>query len=182
MPDAKGQLNFTVTSSTGVFSITCTSTVITLNAQSNYTLPVTYTWTSPGGGVAYATSLTINAPGAYTVAASSGTVSSSQILAIVLNTIAPSLTLTAAHPSLTCLNRTITLTAQSSQTALSYAWKGASSSSLCSSYTCEASNHGSYSVTITDLTSGCKRSATVSIGSILFAPLYIYPANLFTIA
>jgi hypothetical protein len=81
-------LNFTVTSSTFQFSLTCLNAQINLLASSNYTASVNYSWTGPNLS-ATGSVITVSNPGNYIVTAASGNLSTSQTITIVTNTIAP---------------------------------------------------------------------------------------------
>ena len=81
-------INFTVTSSTMLFSITCINSQVTLVATSNYSLPVNYAWTGTNFSTSGAT-VAITNPGNYIVIASSGTLSTTQTISIATNTVFP---------------------------------------------------------------------------------------------
>jgi hypothetical protein len=81
-------LNFTVTSSTFQFSLTCVNAQINLLASSNYTASVNYAWTGPNLS-AIGSSITVSNPGNYIVTAASGTLSTSQTITIVNYTNSP---------------------------------------------------------------------------------------------
>jgi hypothetical protein len=61
--NANSQLNFSITSSTGSYSITCTHSAITLSASSTYTSPVTYTWSTPQLNTVISNLLLVSNPG-----------------------------------------------------------------------------------------------------------------------
>jgi hypothetical protein len=81
-------LNFTVTSSTFQFSLTCLNAQINLLASSNYTALVNYSWTGPNLS-ATGSVITVSNPGNYIITAASGNLSTSQTITIVTNTTAP---------------------------------------------------------------------------------------------
>src|SRR4051812_24059199 len=116
------QLNFTLTSSAGAYSLTCKDPSITLSTSTNFTSPVNYTWTTPQLNVLVAPSILISTPGTFTVNASSGSVTATKTIAIDTDTITPTVTLTASESSLTCVVSSVTLTAISNPSTVSYSW------------------------------------------------------------
>lgn len=90
--DAQVLLSFSI-SSPSQFSITCFYPQVTVTESSNYTAPVTYTW-SGTNFYAFGSSTTFTSPGNYTVTAASATASSTQTLSIMVNTVAPTIVVT----------------------------------------------------------------------------------------
>ncbi len=175
------QLTFTVLNSNNNYSITCTNTLITLSAQSNFSAPVNYTWTSPQLGTVLGSSLSVFAPASITVFANSGTVIASQTLAIGINTTIPTVSISASQNSISCYNGTVMLTAQVNPTNVSFFWLNDDFGENCCLNTFIASYAGTYSVAIKDLTNGCKNTGTVSIGDNRHWPQF-GAINLFTVA
>src|ERR1043165_2876445 len=82
-------LNYTVTNVTGSNSITCATPSVVLSASSNFSAPVSYFWAS-SSFTARTANVTVTNAGSYTVTATAnGTLVSSQLIIIGVNTVAP---------------------------------------------------------------------------------------------
>ena len=164
-PTLKAQLTFTINNLSSSYSITCGNPTVNLVAISNFTTPVSYTWTNPQLTSTTANSLGITIPGIYTINASANNLSASQTLAIGINTTAPSITLTASQPSLTCLNPVSLLMGSSNSPNVSYKWVDGfpqdPMNPASNTYTAGVAPH-TYTLIITDL-NGCTSSATINI-------------------
>ncbi len=135
----------------GVF--TCTTPSVVLTGTST-TSGITYSW-SPGGITTYSNNVSV--AGTYTLKVTNSVngCSTSAITAILANTVAPTLTLTASSPSL-CAGSAGTLTASGAPT---YSWNfGPTTASV----TGTPSVTTSYSVVGTG-TNGCVSTKTISI-------------------
>ncbi len=170
--ELSGQINPTVSSSTGNFSLTCANPSITLTANSSFTGVVSYTWTGPQLNVANAASVSAAIPGTYSVAASSGTILETTTVTIITNTAQPTLSLTSASASITCNTPTILMTATSSPTNVSYTWIEPGVSVGCAGSTCIAWVSGVYGVIVTDLVNGCQKTATIDISDNRLYPVF----------
>ncbi|HOZ87839.1 MAG TPA: T9SS type A sorting domain-containing protein [Bacteroidia bacterium] len=81
-------LNFTVTNSVPIYSITCAVTSLSLLAHSNFSAPVNYSWSGPGVS-STGPSLTVSSPGNYQVTGSSGIYNTTQTISIGVDTVVP---------------------------------------------------------------------------------------------
>lgn len=157
-------LTATVSSSLG-----CIGTV-TLNAASTSTNTLSYIWLGPASFTAAVQSPTTSVAGDYTVSATDALTGCSSMTTVTVgtNTAVPTLTATASN-SLGCTG-SVTLTATSTSTnTLTYAWSGPSSftSAIQSPTTTIA---GDYTITLTDMASGCSSTVTVTIGTNTVVP------------
>jgi hypothetical protein len=102
-------LNFTVTGGT---VINCFSPTLNLCAASNYTFQVLYNWQSPAA-VGAGTNFNVFAAGNVTVTANSGTLSSTQVISIVINSTPPVSSMSSTFQALTGTQtpQSVTLTA-----------------------------------------------------------------------
>jgi hypothetical protein len=177
-----GQLNTTISSSTGAFSLTCTHPTIVLTATSNYTGgAVNFTWSTPQFSVISGNSVTATVPGIYTVTALSGTISESNTVSVANNLSIPTLTLTSSSTSITCLTYTTLMTAISNPTNVSYSWIEPGVGFPCTTYTCVFTVPGVYGVTVKDLANGCTQNATVSLQDGRNYPIFD-PVGVYTVA
>ena len=176
-----GQINPTVTSSTGNFSLTCTNPSITLTASSSFTTAVSYTWTTPKMNIVNGNSVAASVPGIFSLAASSGTILQTTTISIAINTVQPTVTLTGASGSITCNTPTILLTTISSPTNVSYTWMEPGVGFGCTTSTCIAAQSGTYSVTVKDAANGCQKTATINIGDNRQYPIFS-SISLYTVA
>jgi hypothetical protein len=179
--NGKSQLTFSVISLSGSYSITCTHSAITLSASSNYTSPVTYTWSTPQLNTVITNTLSTSNPGVYTITASSGSISASQTLAVGINTSIPSVSITSSSNSITCSTGTVLLTGIVSPTNVTYTWFGGGDDLGCNSFTCIKGAAGIYTLSVTNLSNGCKNTATIQIRDGRIYPM-LSPNNLFTVS
>ena len=106
-------LSFTVINNSPSYSITCSNTGIYLSLVSNYTTgTVSYSWTNGTSSFSGANA-TLTQPGVYSITAStSNSIAVTQTLAIVINTLAPTLIVNPTFQTINCttLNpQTVTL-------------------------------------------------------------------------
>ncbi len=157
------QITFTINNQSGNnYSITCTNSVIILSASSNYSAPVSYTWAN-SQSVSVTNSLSITSPASFTVTAGSGSITSSQTLAVGINTTAPGLTLTTTSNSLSCNIYSFQLHALVNVPSASYTWQVGSPMSECSGPYCIGYNAGNPKVIVKDIDNGCISTATLNI-------------------
>ena len=103
--------NFTVSSTSGSYSITCTNpnpiNLQTVNSNSN---AVSYFWSGPSFTSA-ATNVVVSQAGTYTVIATDAVTSCSvlQIFTISINAVFPTNNVSPVSASVTCLNGSVTL-------------------------------------------------------------------------
>lgn len=150
-------------------SITCVDNV-TLTATGSGAGTLTYNWSGPSSFTASVQNPTTSIAGDYTVSvtdASTGC-STTTMVTVGSNTVAPDLTATVSG-SLGCAS-TVTLNAASTSTnTLAYSWSGPSSftAAIQSPTTSVA---GDYTITISDVASGCSSTATLTIGTSTVVP------------
>lgn len=178
---ANSQLNFSILSSTGSYSITCTHSAITLSTTSSYSSPVTYTWTTPLLNTVISPSLLASNPGVYTITASSGSISASQTLAVGINTSIPTVSITSSSNSITCSTGTVLLTGIVSPTNVTYTWFGAGDDLGCNSATCIKGAAGIYTLSVTNVSNGCTNTSTIQIRDGRIYPM-LSSNNLFTVS
>jgi gliding motility-associated-like protein len=150
-------------------SLGCVSTV-TLTAASTSTNTLTYLWNGPLSFTASVQSPTTNAVGDYTVNASDAITGCSTTATITVgsSTVTPSFTATISG-SLTCIGN-VTLTATPTSTdPVTYSWTGPTSftSSIQSPTTSIA---GDYTISVTDMGSGCSSTSTITVGTNTVGP------------
>jgi gliding motility-associated-like protein len=153
----------------GPQSITCT--VTSLNLSANSTTPgATYSWAGPGivsGGTTGTP--TVNVDGTYTVTitdpANGCTSTGTQV--VNLNNTPPTIT-TGATQTITCLTPTTTLSATA--TGVTYNWSGAGITAGGTTANPTVNAAGTYTVTVTDATSGCTSTATQDVISTISTP------------
>lgn len=100
--DLQSQINFTITNNSGSNTITCLIPSLNLVATSDYTASaLTYSWSGPFGSWIN-NSYAATTPGIYTITALTGSISSSQTLAVYANTIAPQFIITPTLQNISC--------------------------------------------------------------------------------
>ena len=135
-------------------SLTCDEPTLVLTLSTDAVTPQ-YLWSN---GTAEST-LTASTGGNYYVTvtdASNGCSVQSETVSITDEKTYPSLTIVPANPVLTCTQTTVILEAQADN--VTYLWSDFSTSS-----TIEVSEAQEYSVTITDITTGCTNTASVVV-------------------
>ena len=141
---------------TVISSSSCNSVSTTLTASSSQT-GLTYQWSGPGGFTASSTSVVVNNAGGYTLLATNGQTgcTSTTITTVSALTI---LTTTVNSATLTCQVPSATLTASSSQTGLTYQWRGPASFAATTQRV-TVTVAGSYTVVATNPQTGCSSTA-----------------------
>ncbi|PBQ30308.1 hypothetical protein CNR22_00540 [Sphingobacteriaceae bacterium] len=168
------QLSFSVNTSTGTNTITCTNSLITLYVSSNYSGPLTYSWvnTVTGSLVSNSSSLALTNPGVFSITIASATSASSQTYQVTSNTTAPTVSLTSNLNALTCIINTVQLQASSNMTVTHFSW--GSAFPCAPGPNCVAGTAGTYTVTGTNPANGCRNTATLSITNNKIYPAIIY--------
>jgi len=152
--------NITPTATTNG-SITCTTSTVTLIGGPS---ALTYTWSGPGfNGTINSQTAIANAAGNYTlsITAANGCTNSA-IVSVPSNTIKPTISI-GTTLSLTCTSPTVLLNGSAAITSnINYNWTGPTigtpAGSTPSNSTTIVSSGGIYTLTVTDLNSGCKNS------------------------
>jgi hypothetical protein len=149
--------------------LTCTLTTVTVSASST-TGGVLYSWVGPGGFTSTASSFATSVPGTYSVTitntANGCTTTASTSVG---QDITPPANVTATNTGpLTCTLTTVTVTASSSTTGVTYRWVGPGGfTSTAASF--PTSVAGLYSVTVTGA-NGCTAIASTTIQQDLSVP------------
>ncbi len=151
-------------------TLSCTANSLIINGSGTGSNNLIYAWTASNGGnlvsgTATATP-TINQPGTYTLLVTNPTsgCTATDLVQIMANQQLP--TITIASPALlTCLQTTATLSATATGNTLTYQWQtsGGSLVSGATSATPVVDAPGTYSVTVTDGSNSCTRTATVTV-------------------
>jgi hypothetical protein len=176
------QITFTVFSSSGGFSLSCTVPLLSMNVSSSFSNNVNYLWSTPSQGTLYTNNYTVwNDPGVYTITATSGTLSSTQTVVITLDKTPPSVSVTSSSNSITCLNYSFVLTANTTPTNITYSWIEPGVGLGCTGYTCFGANAGTYAAIATNIKNGCKDTAKITIYDGRVFPI-MTTSDLFTVA
>jgi len=152
-------------------TITCTTPSVNLIASPTAT-NLGYVWNGPGGFTTAVQNPTgIAIPGNYTITVTDLTTgcSASNTVAITTDTTVPTLTAT-ANGTITCSNTSATLNVVASATNAAYNWSGpASFTSSAQSFT--TASGGTYTITVTDLSSNCMASNIVIVETNTTVPI-----------
>lgn len=166
-----GQINFTITNSSGSNTVTCLLPSLSLGATTDYTAAsVTYSWSGPFGTWVNNT-YTATIPGIYTITALSGSISSSQTLAVYANTLAPQFVITPTTQNISCLASSVSQVSISI-TSPSYGVSQKIQTPYGGFYVPNVANHtylpsapGTYSFIATDQQNGCLSSKNFQVSS-----------------
>ena len=161
--------NFTVTSSTGSFSITCAQTSLTLTASTLVNPPVSFHWLSATSSFTGST-LVVTQPTTYTVTVldSLNVVFGTQYITISSNTLAPSSVVSPASQNISCgatTGATVTSNASGnvSHTFLSPYGGSVFINSPVATYT--SLGPGTYTHILVNNANGCQSSSTFTLAS-----------------
>lgn len=155
------QITFTVSSSTGSYSVSCANPTLVLVASSNYTGgAVSYTWIGSSFSLpVFNNSITV-AAGTYTVIAGTGTlVSQIQTLTITGDSYPPSVYVVKDTTVLTCKGSSIELVGYSNTPNAVFQWVGPLTTPVGPSLT--VLTPGAYTLNVSVLSSGCPVATTV---------------------
>ncbi len=161
-------------------SINCTVTSAQVVASTS-TTPVSYSWTGPGitSGATTATA-SVNTGGQYTVVVTNtiSACSSTITIGVASNTtpITPSISATG---SITCFTPTLNLTGMPAVN-VTYTWTGTGLTSNINLQTVTINAGGTYTLNITDATTGCIGSQAVTISTNTTAPTVNLTVGSFT--
>lgn len=150
--------SISVTASANRTTLTCTNTTATLTASSSES-GVTYSWTGPNSFTSTSQSPVVSTAGVYTVTATSANGTGSASVTITENKTPPDVTATGG--SLACAS-SVTLSASSSVSGVTYSWTGPNSFTS-TSRTPVVSTAGTYTVTVTNPANGCTSSTTAVV-------------------
>jgi gliding motility-associated-like protein len=150
-------------------SLGCAGTV-TLTAASTTTNTLTYTWSGPSSFTSTVQSPITSVAGNYTVNVADALTGCNTTTTLTVGTTTASANFTATvSGSLTCTGN-VTLTATPSSTnAVTYSWNGPSSfTSTAQSPTTTVA--GDYTISVTDIASGCSSTSTITVGTNTVGP------------
>jgi hypothetical protein len=148
-------------------TLTCAQPTATLNGAGSSQGPTfTYLWTASNGGniVSGATTLTplVNAAGTYTLVVTNTTNGCTQSASTTATSDIQPPTATATGGQLTCTNGTVTLQIATNANNPTFSWSGPAGFSSNQQMP-PVSTVGTYTVTVTNTTTGCTNSATAAV-------------------
>jgi gliding motility-associated-like protein len=149
-------------SGTGLTLTSCINSSGTITASST-TANVSYNWSGPGivsGG--NTNTPTVNATGTYTVTVTDPTNGCTNTATVVVNTNTPLPNVSASPLTIPCNQANGTVTASSTTPNVTYSWSGTGIVSGGTTPTATV-NPGTYTVTVTDPTTGCSNTTTVVV-------------------
>ena len=147
-------------------SLTCTTTSVGLTGSSS-TSGVTYAWTGPNSFTSSTQNPTVSTAGVYTltVTNTANGCTATDTANVLSNAVAPATPTTTPNPSnatLTCATNFVTLSGSSSTSGVTYAWTGPNNFNVASS-SANAFSAGTYTLTATIASTGCKSTANVTV-------------------
>jgi len=147
-------------------ALTCNNPSVTLSAGTTATGTTTYSWSGPSGFLSAAQNITVSTAGSYTVTGTNAAGTGSATVTVTANNSAPDLTATGA--TLVC-GTSATISASSSVAGAVFNWTGPNgfSSALANP---TVNNAGTYTVTVTNPTTGCTASQSVAVTTGSAAP------------
>ncbi|MDO6429447.1 hypothetical protein Q4E93_02530 [Flavitalea sp. BT771] len=153
--------------------LTCAVTSVTITGNSS-TPGVTYSWTGPNGFTASTITATTSAAGTYTLTVTNPVNGCTAITnTVVAQSISAPGNLSVASSTganlLTCTTPSISLTASSSTTGLSFSWSGPNGFTA-SSASITVGNPGTYLVTATDPSNGCSSNNSANVAQNITPP------------
>lgn len=155
-----GGPNATITSTSN--TIKCNPSSVTLTGQST-TPGATLTWSTPSGQTGQANPLNVTTPGTYTLTANTvgGNCPNNVTYTVLIDTVKPTATISNSGSSvLTCTLTSITLNGGSGTAGVSYNWTGPQTGST---QNLNVTQPGTYTLTVTDPTNGCTKTATYTV-------------------
>ncbi len=162
-------INFTITNNSGTNTITCITASINISLSSSWLATVSYSCFN-ATTIQTGSNVTITSPGNYTIIASSGTISSTQTIAITINTTTPSSTLSPISQSINCVPHSlseVTVTSAPSLNITHYFTTpvGGTLTTTVNPTYYTPSTTGTYTHVIIDNITGCSSSNTFIINS-----------------
>ena len=155
--------------SSGTMSITCTNTVLTINATASTAGPnITYTWTTTNGTISAngnTNAPSITAAGDYTLTVLDviNGCSSTAVITVTSNVALPTGVDAGASALLPCNTGTISITGTSTSPNVSYLWEGPGNYTANTAVAGNVSVGGQYTLTVTDNITGCVSIDSVNI-------------------
>jgi hypothetical protein len=163
------QLTISINNLSGTNVLTCYTPSIQLMGTSSYTAaPVIYLWNLPSGGFVNNASYNVIQPGTYTLTATAGTLTASQVISISSNTVAPVSAITPTSQTMNCTlsAQPVSLTAVSPTAGVTHSIISPYGSVF---YTNPAVAYvpiggpGTYTYVLTDNSNGCTTIKTFTI-------------------
>ncbi len=152
-------------------SITCTNSVVTINATASSAGPsITYSWTTTTGtisGGATTNSPSVTGPGIYTltVVNTINGCRSTSTVNITSNVVLPTGVTAGNDTLLPCNSNSITLQGFSSSPNVTYTWQGPANYVFTGQNAGNVTLPGHYTLTVTDNITGCNITDTLSVSS-----------------
>lgn len=158
--------------SSNTATITCAIPSPSVSLTSTVT-PVSYSWSPTPGSGSSSANATFTATGNYTCTitnTSNGCSTSAAQVAVGINTVIPSVTITPSA-SITCASNTVVLTSSVNPSTSTYTWSGPGIVGSVNNSSITANAAGTYSLSITDPINGCINSSAFStVGTNTTAP------------
>ncbi|MBC7696061.1 MAG: gliding motility-associated C-terminal domain-containing protein [Burkholderiales bacterium] len=151
---------------------TCSAPNATLSASSSFDPNTMYTWTTPSSTTLTGSPIVVSTSGIYTIVVtntlngcSTSSASSQATVEVVTGTGIPSVSMSINTLSITCSNPTVSATASTTSTPVSYSWSPTTGIIPGTETTASPSftAAGSYSVVVTNTASGCASSITSNV-------------------
>lgn len=170
------------TTATSNGTLTCANLIVALNAN---IAGMNYTWTPPTGGSvgsANTQSTSVLSPGTYSLSVvnPSTSCSYSTTVAVIQNTVSPSVT-SSVSGTLTCAVNSVSVVASTTAAPVSYLWNGPGILSGSVTATVVVNQPGTYNYTVTNTLNGCKTSGSRAVTQNTTAPtVTVSPAQTLT--
>jgi hypothetical protein len=144
-------------------TLTCTSPTVTLSGSATPS-SCTPVWIGPVTSGANSYVATTSTPGTYSLTVTNPVngCSATDAVNVTLNTFVPAIFI-APTSTLTCANTSVTVSASSSATLPTYLWSGPNIVSGANTANAIVDQPGNYTVTVTDVPTGCSATASVNI-------------------
>lgn len=160
MSFAQSTLNFSVSSISGSYAITCASPTIGLKAASSYSPLPYFSWAGPNLLATIGNTAAVGSPGVYTIVATSGSVNATRTVAIQINTVVPVISYSPTSPMLWPEASQVTVTAITPSVNIlqtTYNSFAPAVSSTMQTVVCQPLFASSvYTHCVTDLNNGCQ--------------------------
>jgi hypothetical protein len=174
----RAQINFTISGVTTATVFNCAVNSITLQATSNFPLPVTYQWANATSTLT-GSLVTLSSAGVYTVTAFSNTFTTAQVINVLSDTQAPNLTTSALSVTLNCYTPSVIMTGSTTTARTDIFWIQSSLPTLLQNTlqvqtnTAAVSNTviGTYTVMATNNMNFCTTQSVITVVQNIFPPV-----------